>query len=133
MAVTPVFRKDDGTVNISKTARHFQGHYLEEFIGKERRMIEEKGALGNPLMLFVLYEEFLRQKVIETNPGLCDAYNVPNETRIAVLVRRLMPEFPQFIASWLDRFETVPPTTPSVTTVRGLKGGRDEIRKGTWP
>ncbi len=117
--------KADGTVNIAKAGRFYTSQYLDEFFEAHREEIVAKEASANPLKLFVLYEDFIRGKVLEANPSLkeenYDGKELVHEARVSALVRRIMPEFPQFIASWLERFDA-PLATPNVRRRRTTSG-----------
>jgi hypothetical protein len=87
-----------------------------------------QNARGNPLKLFVLYEDFIRRKVLDANPALRDetpdGRELVREARVGALVRRILPEFDQFIAAWLDRFESPPLQTPTSDVRRGIVRGQ---------
>lgn len=115
----------DGRPSMAETARRFLRTYFEEFRDKNRELLIERDALANPLKLFVLFESFIREKVLEANPDLAEVGNGP---RIDNLVRRILPEFPQFLGVWLEGFATIPASPPLQTpTVRkGFVKGRME-------
>ena len=105
-------RKRDGTTNIAKAGRFYTSFYMEEFYRENPEVIDALDARANPLKLFVLYESFIREKVLEANPTL--RAETPDgrgefihEARVGSLVRRILPEFAQFIAAWVDRFENI--------------------------
>ena len=118
-------RKRDGSLNIQKAGRHYTSFYLDQFYETHRELLITLDAMANPLKLFVLYEDFIRGLVLEANPslreertGMTGSQEFVHEARVGALVRRILPEFPQFIAAWLDRFDTVPlqPPTSDVRT-----------------
>ncbi len=116
----------DGKPTMAGTARHYLRLYFEEFLDKNRDLLIGRDALASPLKLFVLYESFVREKVLEANPDLAEMGNGP---RLDALVRRIIPEFPQFIGVWLEGFDTVPGSPPLQTpNVRKgfVKGKLDE-------
>jgi hypothetical protein len=122
-------RKRDGSINIQKAGRHYTTFYLNEFFEAEREAILTLDARGNPLKLFVLYEDFIRRKVLEANPALRkESFDgreeLVYEARVGALVRRILPEFSQFIAAWLDRFESPPLQTPTSDVRRGIVRGQ---------
>ena len=58
--------------------------------------------------------------VLEANPslreertGMTGSQEFVHEARVGALVRRILPEFAQFIAAWLDRFDTIPLQPPT--------------------
>ena len=127
-------RKRDGSVNITRAGRFYTSFYLDQFYETHRELLMTLDALANPLKLFVLYEDFVRGLVLEANPGLREERpgggEFVHEARIGALVRRILPEFPQFIAAWLDRFEMPPFQTPAVRRKGFVKGRRIEEDTG---
>jgi len=102
-------RKRDGSLNIQKAGRHYTSFYLDQFYETHRELLMTLDAMANPLKLFVLYEDFIRGLVLEANPslreertGMTGSQEFVHEARVGALVRRILPEFPQFIAAWLD-------------------------------
>lgn len=126
-------RKKDGSVNMAGAGRYYMSYYLGEFFDAESQTIEASGANTNPLKLYVLYEGFIRAKVLEANPALRkESFDgrgeLVEEARVGAIVRRILPEFSQFIAVWLDRFDmpfdVAPLQTPYVgRTTRGIVKG----------
>lgn len=126
--MTENLRKKNGAVNISRAGRYYTTFYLNEFFEVDREAILQIDARANPLKLFVLYEDFIRGKVLEANPALRkESFDgnseLIHEARVGSLVRRILPEFPQFIASWLDRFDTPLQSPTSVDVRRGFERG----------
>ena len=104
--------RSEGKPTMAGTARLYLRMYLDEFMEKQRDLLIECNALANPLTLWVLFESFLREKVLDANPDLAEMGNGP---RVDALVRRILPEFPQFIGVWLEGFDTVPASPPLQT------------------
>ncbi len=118
--------RTDGKPSMAERARVVLLKEMRRWWSEEKDLIEERGFANDPVSLFALFASYIRIRVTQASPDL--------ETRDSAadsVMRRILPEFPQFLAVW-DAFveealwgaENPPLETPDVRKgfVKGTAG-----------
>jgi len=81
--------------SMAREARNVLGVYYADFMENEwDPKVESSRFIPDLVGRYVWFESYMRNKISESNPQLNDLMSLG---RLDSLVRRILPEFPQFI------------------------------------